>query len=633
MNHSFLGTTIFNVLLLHARFSGTHRRIMAVWLCLFLMPEHAKLWGADTAFQQKKDLLLAYVADHYRPPAMNIGDPEKYYFPHIIARIARYGTADASANAQLEALRGRDPFHFGFTGLARLLCGYPQTAALQHSRPEYLKAIFNRQDSYNAFTGEGTENHISMSRTNGYLFACLGVADGLPTAHGRLAEMEHWIRHAAKRLQRYGGGEWNSGTYEVFNLMGWLNLYDFAPSADIRKAAKAVLDHYALEMALHYNRGGVSGGSEMRGSGLGVETATQALNLFWFGEVAELDAWLARAKGNNAAQAVYAAVSTYRPPPKAFQLANCDRTAFDRWWRPSYLYEKKRFVRLSLYRTPSFTLGSSACAYGGFTGATAQIIPWKLVLRPGAPTAAPPEIGGNGTFFPQRRLKGRDPFTQVVQHRNVLIQLTRRPPQARQIFDTARAIARRWDAAWRTDFVRRFPTDTFRTAVVSFDTVVNWQNQSCLLLPAGLTIDWHHGVGWGDWGGVFVQIRTLSGRSPEAVPQGAFHIWRDEAPVGQLCGFLLVVFERREFDDFAHFQREMNTRTSLRINNHTLRYRSYQGQRIRAAYGDRGTCIEAISDWGYGPTTPQVLTTSPPLRMPRFPRGTGWGRVARLRVF
>lgn len=117
-----------------------------------------------------------------------------------------------------------------------------------------------------------------------------------------------------------GVAEWDSSSYTTFNLIGWLNLYDFAKDEKIKKAAQAVLDYYASTIALKYTYG-IYGGAEQRGGGAveSFRSYTDYLAWLWFSEEIPKDdkflVWPAYI------QTIYAATSSYRPPKEALALA------------------------------------------------------------------------------------------------------------------------------------------------------------------------------------------------------------------------------------------------------------------------------------------------------------------------
>ena len=336
-------------------------------LCLIIILSQTEAQAQYPAsdFQQKAEILIAQTADKYRPPNMDIGDPEKYYWPKTIARFEKYGVTDSLGNAWITAMKDNSPFHFTLLGMARLLHLYPHVPAIKAHRITILKKVFERTDNYNAWTSEGTENHTGMSRTSGYLFAqeAMNFPDVFPEAAQKLQQMKDWVLTWSEKALNYGTGEWNSAIYTAYNLCGFLNLYDFAKDKAVRLAAKKVLDFYAAEMALHYSFG-IIGGAEMRGNGAveGDYTATRYLAWLWFEEASKVPDF----SGSQYIQALHAVTSAYRPDVTLFDLAH--KKFNEALWvlgsKPSYLFEEAHFVKQFFYATKSFTMGTAVSPYG-----------------------------------------------------------------------------------------------------------------------------------------------------------------------------------------------------------------------------------------------------------------------------
>ena len=176
--------------------------------CIFLPllisgPVHAD-YEAD--FTIRANVLVDWVANIYQLPGSNPytngpADEEKYTGPKMLARMAKYGADDpdglmlptgdshlVNANEWIRAGAGGAHFHFTFVGPAIVFTKYPDAPALseEHSTrgvigtpytvtvlDSYILEVMTRNDNYNAFTGEGTENHINMNRTSGWIYAQL----------------------------------------------------------------------------------------------------------------------------------------------------------------------------------------------------------------------------------------------------------------------------------------------------------------------------------------------------------------------------------------------------------------------------------------------------------------------------
>ncbi|MBC8152703.1 MAG: hypothetical protein H7Z72_07325 [Bacteroidetes bacterium] len=586
--------------------------------------------ATEPAFQQRARYLVRQTATQYRPPAPTIGDPEKYYWPYIMARFEHYGVQDSVGNYWIARFRDNSPFHFTLVGMARLLGQYPLAPAIARYKTGLLQRVFERTDSYNPWTGEGTENHIGMSRSSGYLVAqyALKQPGAFPDSPQRLNQMRDWIEKTARQLYRTGSAEWNSSTYEAYNILGWLNLYDFADDAHIRTVARAVLDYYAAELALHYSYGSI-GGAEMRGSGVGqgLYSATHYLAWLWFGGNTPAD--IPVFVGNEYIQSLHAVTSSYRPPALAVELAHKQHRvpAEYRGSKPSYGLEVGSFAKEMFYTCPHFTLGTSLDQYGGWTGSTYQIVNWKLVIRPD-PDALPGEVSGNGRFYENWTGKTRDPFTQWVQHQQVLVQMTRVPLNADSLWADVSSRVNQWATDWARDFQQRFPTDTGKANVVRLGDQPIRQSESYLTLPASAHIEQTASGCFVQIDSVYLAVYNLSRTGPitqKTLPKNRVALI-SQAPAGAMCGFVMEVADATEFPKLAAFQQAMRGKEPS-LQGSQVRYRTHTGDLLEATYTINGSSIEATVDWGYGVTQPQARLTYPAFHQPNWSTGPGFGRM------
>ncbi len=581
------------------------------------------------------EVLRDYVADQYQAPSMNIGDPEKYYWPKIMARFEKYGVNDSLSNQWIEQLKNHSPFHFTLLGMARLMSLYPDAPAIKKNRLLLLKKIFMVTDSYNAWTGEGTENHINMSRTSGYIFAlqALDFPEEFPDAPRRLAEMEQWIVDWSHNVFKVGTGEWNSGIYEVYNMAGWLNVYDFSPKPGIRAAARAVLDYYTAELSLH-DSWGVTGGAEMRGAGAEDKSSNATAYLLWYW-FSESDLPAQGFSGNEYIQIMHAATSHYKPEMASVVLARKERLAHS-WYinsKPSYLLDKPSFVHQFFYADSMFTLGSCVSPYGGWTGGTSQIVAWKLVVK-GKENEPPLQVSGNGGNYRFLNGKALNPFTQVVQYKNVLVQMTKTPVNADDLKDQVYKIVDQWKEQWQSDFSKRYPGD-HKPQVVNTGYPFSGKNISVLNLPEH--IEWQSSAGrcYLNLGHAYVLVSFISkADSAKTGSDSGRLLLQDEADPGSICGFILEIADASEYPCFDEFIAKASTASINRsqLQEATVLYRSLAGDHLKATYEDTGTFTEATFDWGYGAQEPLSLMTEPPFRQPPWPSGKGYGRIPRLWV-
>ncbi|MEM1138068.1 MAG: hypothetical protein AAGI07_19715, partial [Bacteroidota bacterium] len=501
---------------------------------------------SEKAFEERASLFINQTADNYAPPGMkNLGDPEKYYWPKAIARFEKYGIEDSLSNAWVTEMKDNPPFHFTLLGMTRLFYLYSEAPALKQHRFTILQEVFKRTDNYNAWTSEGTENHIGMSRTSGYLFAQAALEDteNFPEASKRLGEMKNWCLDWAEKVLQHGTGEWNSAIYTAYNLYGWLNLYDFAKDESVKTAAKLILDYYATEIALHYSFG-IIGGAEMRGNGAlnGDFTATRYLAWLWFGNTIQPP----KMTGSQYIQTLHAVTGSYRPPLAIVALAH-KKVTLPIWVtgsKPSYLFEKASFVKQYFYADSSFTLGTVVSPYGGWTGGNYQLVNWKLVAKGNSPE--PLQISGNGAFFDEFSGKARNPFTQYFQHKNVFIQLTKQPKDVESLTQKAVAITTKWGDKWLNDFSIRFPNYD-RHQIVNFNKNIISQNTSFLNFPSTIELIQEDEFCFVQLPNTYLAIRLLGDLSTISIEEKKIKkdrrkILSISASSGKTCGYILEAF-------------------------------------------------------------------------------------------
>lgn len=602
-----------------------------------VVQQSATQMAYEAGFQARALQIVKITADHYQPPSLDIGDPEKYWWPKIMSRLMLYGNQDTAAAKYIPFFSKRAPFHFVLVGTSRMLYDHADVPAMKQHRLAFLQSMWRRKDSYNAWTCEGTENHINMSRTSGYLFAqaALEYPKQFPDAPSRMAQMKNWMQQWSKKLYEVGNGEWNTGIYEAYHVVGWLNVYDFAKDPEVKAIARAVLDYYSAEMALHYSYG-VLGGAEMRGNGVGHNHANSAswLGWLWFGvpETRSLD----HAKGSEYIQNMHAVASTYRPPAALVKLAQKqqDSTQYYIGSRPEYLLSEGSFSKHWLYLGKTYTLGTAAVPYGGFMGGTMQLIPWKMVARNQNPDSLPLSVGGNGGFFNIWDGRTRNPFTQVAQHKNILVQLTKTPKNVEQIATQVNQLAKQWDLKWRADFNKRFPNEKAKERVIKPGKPQLFDNLSYLCFPRGTKfgsriLPGNKFLYFTQVGEAYVLFYPFTGKAVVMTASDNLEIVIDKAPLGQTCGFLVKVLSTADFPTLAQAVADEFKHT-LAINQEASKVSYIQNQQMwQVQYADSGKFQEPLVDWGFGADAPMSLITAPPFTQPAWPSGAGAGKMPR----
>ena len=608
-----------------------------VLLALLSLPfAHAQTFN-EKAFKKKAKKIIDITADEYNPPKKTIGDPEKYYWPKAMARFEKYGLQDSAANSWINDFANHPPFHFTLVGMARIYKQYDKAPALVKNKLMLLKQVMGRDDSYNAWTSEGTENHNSMARTSGYLYSQYALKDYpemFPEAAARKKEAEAWLRWWANNLFTMGNGEWNTNIYEVYNMIGWLNIYDFAEDEDMRLLARAVLDFYSAEVALHYSWG-LMGGAEMRGAGVGhsYNSSTRYMTWLWF---AEKDAVVPPFKTSEYIQSMHVVTSSYRPSNAAVQIALKKDVKGNEVYlnsRPSYVQDRPSYVKQVFSVNPTFTLGSASVPYGGFTGTTYQMVNWKLIGKP-KKKEEPYEISGNGRFYKEYSGKTRDPFTQYLQYKNTFFQLTRHPENVDEILATVDSLVADWQVKWTRDFKQRFPTDRDRSNHINRGGGQSpVAHESFITLPEKANLYEAGGKWFVGLGETFVALTPVNVKaSIKKEEKTGRQILSVTDERGKLIGWVLEAAGTNEFKSLKAFEQAVLSKAKASFTNETVTYTNLAGDKITATFQPDGENTDALVDWGFGPTTQVANATQPPFKQPNWPKGENAGRVGKIEV-
>lgn len=599
------------------------------------------------AFSDRASKILSYAADQYILPSPNYSDPEKVYWPVVIARLEKFGTSDPLANALLDSsiFTQKLPFHFILAGMARIMPKYPGAPAMEKNRLTYLRNVLARSDSYNPWTSEGTENHTNMCRTSGYIFAeqMLNYPLFFPDAPQKREAMKEWIRYYVQRTRIVGTGEFNASTYGIYNIIGFLNLYDFAKDSEVKELAKAMLDYYACELAIHHFEG-MTSGAESRGapSDLSLDHETEWLSWLWFGDVSasRLKNLFPDNKSKIPLQAVHAATSTYLPDEAILKLAGIKNRRED-WYvgsKPSYLLSSKAYIPHYLFNHPSFSLGSASYPYGAFSSAAYKNTTWKLIssTAPGKPH--PQMVTGGGMYYSDRKGMMRDPYLQTAQYRNTLVMLYRLPVNYREIHEQIRDTFQLWKKRWERDFIQRFSATDDK--ILSVGNPVQFQdvndlsatrNGCYIRLPEGVRDTLINQVLFVDLDYTWLAIRSLNQSGPQ-LEEG--RLVTDYGPPGQLTGLILEVCPKEGRKDFFSYIFEYLESSKLTLNHETggITYRNKERDELKMSYTIPGRFTEPIYDWGYGPQVASYIQTSPPWIQPLWPEGEGFGRIPKFSV-
>ncbi len=405
-----------------------------------ILPVTASVETEEKLFQSKAQLVKKTLAERLDFPSK--GDLGKYIFPILIAYRYQYPTAawrsEYLRQFEIISKKNSNDFYtnsdaFAAPGLTRLLYLYPDDPTVKKLQDNYMNFLFPAvlpSDRYNFWESGGTENFVNMLRTSGYLLAQKGINLNLPHAKQRLEEKTDWLNYKARHTYLRGVAEWDSSTYTIYNLIGWLNLYDFAEDENIKNVAKAVLDYYASAIALKYTYG-VYGGGEQRGGGAipSFNSHPDYLGWLWFSQyIPESSSFF---KWPSYLQLIHPATSSYRPPKEAILLARkkSNQESYYQNVKGNYGLSKLLYPEV-FYIGKTYTLGTVFVPAGG------QVINWKLVSYPQPSNTALVLTGSNSydSKINQRNGVGKTNFDRYVQHRNILAQMTYVPQDVESDF-------------------------------------------------------------------------------------------------------------------------------------------------------------------------------------------------------
>jgi hypothetical protein len=289
---------------------------------------------SDEAIEHRRQMIIHFAPTdpHWSAKRRN----PKYQYPIVACRLA----LDPKDQEALDYIRyslnhrGKDD-NFGKSALAGLFCRFG------HDWPEDLvEAVREEVTSYDGFLRGGTENHIAMRRTAGYLFGERFPDDKF---HYDLTGRQ-LAGVCLKYMQEYGQAvysssqvEYLSPAYLAVNMAAWHNVADLAQDERAKTCGRAILDWLMADLAVNYHEGVILPPLQ-REKGL----LLQRYQLSYARSLAQFVAWLYFGGGNtqedggNFAAEKYApffphglcvdqfAVSTWQPHPVIRNVA-CKR--------------------------------------------------------------------------------------------------------------------------------------------------------------------------------------------------------------------------------------------------------------------------------------------------------------------
>ncbi len=369
------------------------------------------------------------------------GDPLKYDLPVVTARLMLHPD-DAAARAFV-AIPGNlnQQYHFAAVNWARFLglvgpkmspdwhaafraavgayreSRHPSDGPREHANPPAVPFDLVGEEGFllgGNPTNGGTENHKTMWRTTGLLYAQLFGADARVSGHPAseaAARTAGALRDYLRRLLVTGNGEYDSVTYYQYNMLAYWNLFDFAPLPETRELARMTLDYYFATYGLK-SFAGVLAGASKRGFSDGSCRGGTDLLLEAFCPAGPCPV------PDRRQLSLHQATTRYRPNRVLCNLIakNVPLPFEARMVRPSYHMDRPNRFQETFYCDRDFALGSVALTE---SDNPAQQTVWSLATRGGD---GPIVIGGAQPRF--RSPQGHSPYDQVFQHRNGLILIT-----------------------------------------------------------------------------------------------------------------------------------------------------------------------------------------------------------------
>lgn len=256
----------------------------------------------------------------------------------------------------------------------------------------------------------GTENHKTMWRTSGLLYAQL-FPPGSEISGYPIAEVETKISFVLKdylrKMLTIGNGEYDSQIYYPHSIEAFLNLYDFSPDPETKALAKLTLDYYLATYALKVYDGAIAGAQKRGSYDLNYAGEMRELLYHWFGSsLGEQDKFHT---------SLHQITSSYRPNQIIYNILhkNIGLPFEARIARPFYHMDVPNAFQEYFYGSKSFGLGS---VYITQVDNPNQQISWSLVMKG---KDGPLSFGGLQPYH--RAPGGYSPYTQTLQDKNVIL--------------------------------------------------------------------------------------------------------------------------------------------------------------------------------------------------------------------
>jgi hypothetical protein len=412
--------------------------------------------------------------------------------------------------------------------------------------------------------------------------------------------IKKWVLSKSKKTYQVGISEWDSSTYTPFNLIGWLNLYDFAEDKKVKNAAQAMLDYYASMMALKYTHG-VYGGAEQRGGGAlaSFQSYADYLSWLWFSDYIPKNSSFFQ--WPSYIQTIYAATSSYRPPQEAVALASkkSDQKAYYKNAKAYYHLERLEIPEF-FYINRTYTLGTALLSKGD------QSINWKLVSYPEKEKNTGVVTGGNSIDNSDRNGVGKTIFDKYIQQENILIQMTYVPAQLKSDFyrQKLRNLLKHFIKINPCGNSCRFLLEQKLERLIPLavypvkNSNDDYWTGNYISYPQGAETKVKDGKYFLRLNKTYLAISPFPNQkiSHQVATEKNRQYIENQVPLGKLAGFIMEVGNQYEQKSFVEFQDLIAKKTHLdtsKINSGKITYRSADGTLIDVDYQFQKT----LPDW------------------------------------
>jgi hypothetical protein len=258
----------------------------------------------------------------------------------------------------------------------------------------------------------GTENHKTMWRTSGLLYAQLFPENSLISGYSieeTESQISFFLKDYLKRMLTMGNGEYDSQIYYPHSIEAYLNLYDFSPDPATRQLAKLTLDYYLATYGLKVYDGAIAGAQKRGNQQVNYASEMRKHLYAWFG-VSH-----AEKKSEDLYSSIHQITSSYRPNQLIWNLVhkNIDLPFEAEIARPFYHMDVPNQFQEYFYASRNFGIGS---VYMTRVDNPNQQVIWSLVVKG---EEGPMTFGGLQPYH--RAPGGHSPYTQTLQKENVII--------------------------------------------------------------------------------------------------------------------------------------------------------------------------------------------------------------------